>query len=172
MLGTCNWRASTCFSNVKKLALHLGSLREEMVLPVFRLPTLCELDLDVRRRERYSQDRWSTFALENWESKTSGIEILRIVQLRNGSAPWIDMPAMSAACKALRHVSILIQAVHMISNTVSTLWPHIRSGVLTKLQLVGLMPSLDHPTHYEFAFLDVHPAIDMDDLCREKIKMT
>jgi hypothetical protein len=55
-------------------------------------------------------------------------------------------------------------------NTVSTLWSHISSGVLTKLHFVGLMLSLDHPTHYEFAFLDVRPGVKRDNLCRELVK--
>jgi hypothetical protein len=168
MLSTSNWHTSTCFASVKRLALHLGSLRAEQIWPVFHLPNLRELELDVRKHERGHSHCW-TESHGNWETGTSNIESLRLVALKERGVTYLSH--MRAACKAIRHVSVAIQALDMISSIVSRLWPHICSGVLTKLDFVAILPSQSKAKHYNFALLDVHSGVSMDGLYDEMIGM-
>ena len=97
--------------------------------PVFRLPNLLKLELDLREQPLNGDNRTIS---PHYKSRISNIEKLKIVGMQD-KRDYCHDRSQSAACKALRHVFVSIEALYMIGIVIRSLSLHIHNGALTKL---------------------------------------
>jgi hypothetical protein len=156
-----DWHVSTGFSSLTTLRVHLGSMPQCLLWPIFRLPNLVELELDVREQPQNRDHRHISRILTTRSSK---IERLRIVGMKEEVHDfWHDAIGQHAAtCKKLRSMFVAVQALGMMQRVVRYLEQDIHSGALTKLQFAGI--PVDDPMFFGFELEGLHEGVDIEEL--------
>ena len=140
--GGPDWSRSTGFATVRRMALHLGTVRCGKMWVVFRLPNLKELEIDVRCPARSIS--WDRADEAWWSVGTSHVEALRVLGLDNRCGRPHMLHLMSCACAALRSVFVSMTDMNTTHQVPQIFDGHVRCGNLKILQMavVGLW-------HYE-----------------------
>jgi hypothetical protein len=155
------WHVSTGFSSLKTLRLHLGSMPQYQLWPIFRLPNLVEQELDVRQQPLKGDNRTVP---PHYKSQILNIETLRIVGMKESAHDYWNqyLRPHGAACTALRHVFVSILALYMVERVMRSLSLHIHGGALTELQFAGI-PVAD-PMFFGFELEGLQEGVDIGNL--------